>query len=171
VTDDDDDEVLGRLLAEQARLESALRKTPEFRRLEAVRASVQLLREASYSVAVPRTEASTPRPSPPPRPTHRKPRPPSVTRQITQIAEAAIRASGQRLNSRQVFDLVTQRGITFRSDINAQSIISSALSHSDLFMNGNDDRGAGYGLREWTDPEWASFSGTEAPFPEAKEAS
>lgn len=130
-----------------------MRASPEFRRLEAVRNSIKALAEAYGTGSVPATNDVVAQPTPkPPIPTWRGgSRPSSVASNVVKIAEEAMRTTGKRLNSREVYELVVQHGVVVDGK-KPSSVVSSILSHRELFVNTYDDRGSGYGLREWSDP-------------------
>lgn len=155
--------IIATLLAEETRLENELRMLPVFRRLEAVRSSIQALRAAyepnfpTHMVGVVDDGGAIPVP--------RYRQPGSITGRVVQIAEAAMRSSGKRLKSSEVLNLATREGVEINGT-KPQSVVASILSHESLFNNGYDQHGAGYGLREWV----TTSPSEQKPNPDAIEA-
>ena len=107
-------DVIASLRVESARLESELRLTsPEFRRLEAVHASIKRLAETYGSEAAKATHAdvsagvsenAVPQKG-------RTVRPDSISGRILTIAEEAMKDTGKRMRGGDVLKLVTESGI------------------------------------------------------------
>ena len=140
------------LLAEQARLEDELRQMAVFRRLEAVRASIASLRSAYDE-----TPAGMNKPSPAPdggtinasQTATRRRHVRSMTGRVVEIAEAAMRSTGRRFQSPEILELAAKEGVSVAGE-KPNSVVSSILSHDDLFDNTFDKHGRGYGLKEWS---------------------
>jgi hypothetical protein len=139
--------IIATLLAEESRLENELRMLPVFRRLEAVRHSIQTLR-AAYEPDVPPHTVGTADAGIATK--YRQTG--SLTGRVVQIAEVAMRSSDKRLKSSDVLNLATREGVEING-MKPQSVVASILSHERMFDNGHDQHGSGYGLREWSTPQ------------------
>jgi len=139
-------DILAPLLAEQARLEDELRHIPVFRRLEAIRTSIASLRAAYGEPAADKTPTN---PMSQPVIAIRKRFAGGVTARVIGIAEAAMRSTGRRYRSPEILKMALQEGVSVKG-AKPVAVISSILSHDELFDNAFDGRGQGYGLREWT---------------------
>lgn len=148
-------EILAPLLAEEARLDAELQGMPAFRQLEAVRVSIRALRtayEGSDLISRPAADAgkvAASRTASSQSDARRGRRPGSITGRITQYAEEAMRTLGRRMTSGEVFALIIDKGVQVNG-VNPQKVVSSILSHEPQFDNKFDDRGQGYGLKEWS---------------------
>ena len=71
-----------------------------------------------------------------------------------------MRQYGKRLTSSDVVSVALKQGVELSSQ-KPQSVVASILSHNELFDNGFDHRGIGYGLKEWL-----GETGTAAPPPD-----
>lgn len=116
------------LRAEEARLEAALRLTPEFRQLEAVRSALK----TAYGVV----------PEPPE----------SATRLVTRIVLAEFRRTGLRAQAKDLRAAFV--GVKGAADYWAlsTSIAVVLAANKAVFDKKTDHRGNGWGLVEWSQP-------------------
>ena len=130
------------LREEVKRLETALRLTQEYRQLAAVKAALKALGK-SYAAEKPKSNGHG---------GHRL-KGSGFMPLVIDIAVNEMRRTGQRMRSKAILALVVTEGVVV-SFANPVVGIASALSQRpDLFNNQQDERGAGYGLVEWSQPK------------------
>lgn len=140
-------DIFAPLLAEEERLETELRRLPVYRQLEAVRSSIASLKSVygertnNYPDIVNVGPLSG-----------RSRNPGSVTTRVVQVAASMMKDRQKRVKSSEVLGLALQKGVEIASS-KPQSVVASILSHERMFDNKFDDRGAGYGLREWSEAQ------------------
>jgi hypothetical protein len=139
-------DIFAPLLAEEERLEAELRRLPVYRQLEAVRSSIASLKSVYGQPIQNHNKAIV-------APAHGRLRnPASITNRVVQIAASAMRARQKRVKSSEVLEIALREGVQIASS-KPQSVVASILSHEGMFDNKFDDRGAGYGLREWSEAQ------------------
>jgi hypothetical protein len=139
-------DIFAPLLAEEERLEAELRRLPVYRQLEAVRSSIASLKTVYGQPIQNHNKAIV-------APAHGRLRnPASITNRVVQIAASAMKARQKRVKSSEVLDIALREGVQITSS-KPQSVVASILSHEKMFDNKFDDRGAGYGLREWSEAQ------------------
>jgi hypothetical protein len=138
--------------AEERRLLAELHATPAYRRLEAIRATLNAYKDdlglasTNPAKAEPGLTATTPAQQP------------TSKRSIwLNGATNYLRQKGARATSGELVQALISRGIDLGSETNPAWKLSSILSGSPLFDN---VRGEGYGLTEW--PKRATKPGTSA---------
>jgi hypothetical protein len=157
-------DIFAPLLAEEERLEAELRRLPIYRQLEAVRSSIASLKSV-YGQPIQNHNKSIAAPVP-----GRQRNPASITNRVVQIAASAMRTRQKRVKSSDVLEIALREGVQISSS-KPQSVVASILSHEGMFDNKFDDRGAGYGLREWSEAQDDhDHSKAEAPISEPMEA-
>ncbi len=133
------------------RLFAQLAQVPSYKKLLAVQTSKRALRaaygqemsdapEIKKSEHVQRGNGST---SP------KNPRVDSISYKVRVAAQKFFQTTGTRAGSGAVLRYVTEQGIAITNK-KPQNQVASILSHDELFDNRGDERGVGYGLREWT---------------------
>lgn len=137
---------------ELAGLEEKLGSNPDFRRWQALKATIEayqgsaptsLSAATATSTAAPPPTSSTSSSTPPPAPA----RPTSRAPEIVAAAVAYLREINRRMNSTQMAPELIKRGVPL-SGKNPASTLSAYLSAAkDLIDNRRDE---GYGLKEWT---------------------
>jgi hypothetical protein len=151
-------DIFAPLIAEEERLEAELRRLPVYRQLEAVRSSIASLKAVYGQSGQNHNHTVNPAPVP-----GRSRNPGSITTRVVQIAASAMRTRQKRVKSSEVLEIALREGVEI-SSAKPQSVVASILSHEGMFDNKFDDRGAGYGLREWSDAQDDDHSKTdEAP--------
>jgi len=146
-------DVIATLKAEETRLEAVLRETVVYRQLEAVRVALASL-SVAYGVQPGERYLNTPgadKRVPTFDHLPRNPRAESLSSAAARLAIAEMRRTGRRLSSSALIPLLAAEGKSVPGK-KPQATVASALSaQRDTFNNARDDRGVGYGLREWTD--------------------
>lgn len=150
---------LAPLQAEASRLEGELQRLPIYRRLEAVRASIRALTDA---YADPQTYEGANSAGGEKEAGQRQERSGSLTGKVWRTAEAAMRTTNRRVKSSDVLQMLNDAGVELRGT-KPQAVVASILSHHDKFDNKFDSHGAGYGLKEWSEPSSDAQAKTATP--------
>ena len=131
-------EAITALRAEEARLEAALRLTPEYRQLEAVRAALAALKGAFVVV-----------PEPPSEPEWRAK---GITHVVTRVVVKEFHRIGLRAQTKDL--RAAFRGVETGRDYDylGASIASVLSANKAMFDKKTDHRGDGWGLVEWSQP-------------------
>jgi hypothetical protein len=116
------------LRAEEARLEAALRLTPEFQQLEAVRAALKI----AYGVVPEKPERKIDL--------------------VTRILLAEFRRTGRRAQARDLRVAFIGVEINVDYDFLGSSIATVLGTVKAVFNKKTDERGQGWGLVEWSQP-------------------
>jgi hypothetical protein len=132
-------EILRAAQAEAQRLEALLRQDPTFLRLEAIRRIIDLYDTKGDAVRVSETIKKS------------RSRKSSLASTIRDIAAAHLRHKMARAKSSEIYQAVSDAGITVPGQ-KPVSVVSSYLSGSDLF----DNTAEGYGLTEWIETHFES---------------
>ena len=130
------------LREEVTRLEIALRLTQEYRQLESVRAALKALKN-SYNVENPNSTGHG---------GHRQ-KGSGLTPAAIDIALNEMRRTGRRMRVKDILPLVIDQGIVLSGKTPSASIGSVLSQRRNMFDNQKDERGAGYGLVEWSQPK------------------
>ena len=126
------------LRAEEARLEAALRLTPESRQLEAVRAALAALKDAYDETRL--KPVGVPY----------RPKGSGVAPAIIRVAAEELRRTGRRMQCAEFVSALEAEGVGLGGKHPSASIGAVLSANRGVFDNAKDDRGRGYGLVEWS---------------------